>query len=228
MDRRVDSDGADTEEQSVVWSDVCAGAWCLVAIPDNPEIDGDGSIKSACEALASEDADDLTIFGTRDVRYAKFAQDLGVGECALFNKFGSRIAFKEDEVSLVAKGGAFLSLSISDKLISLVGFPKNEGDSAPSITISSDSIGLTSASGKAFVAIKDGGITVSGDTVAIDAGTVTLGNSANDFVALASKVLAELTKIIVAFNTHTHAPASPPGTLIPPSGNIGSINVRCK
>lgn len=230
-DRMVDGSGSTADEQSIVFSDYCAGAWCLIAVPDAPTMDTDGSVKEACEALASEDADDLTVFGTRDVRYAKFAQDLGLGECALFNKYGSRLALKGDEVSLVAKGGGFVSLNVSEKLVSVCGFPEEEGKPAPYMTISSDTIGMVSATGKASFALVDNQITLSGQAIALDAGSVSIGKGAMDYVALASRVESALQIIITAFNLHTHgvsgASTSVPGAVIGATSPVRSQSVKC-
>lgn len=54
-----------------------------------------------------------------------------------------------------------------------------------------------------------------------------------DFIALASKVLAELNAIRTAFNTHTHptaptGPVSPPTTLMGPAGSVASATVKAK
>lgn len=231
-DRIVSGQGESTDEQSLVRSDTF-GAWCLVAIPDAPDRDADGSIKAACEAIAIEDADDLTVIATRDVRYAQFAQDLAIGECALFNKYGSRLALRKDEVSLVAKGGGFISLDASQKLISIMGFPAQEGGNSPYFTVSSDTIGMVSATGQASFTLSGAGVTLSGATVAIDAGSVAIGKGAADFVALASKVLAAFNQIVALYNAHTHtAPALPGLTttpIVPITGvsPVGSLNVKC-
>lgn len=65
----------------------------------------------------------------------------------------------------------------------------------------------------------------------LEGASIQLGSSAAaDFVALNSKVLSELNKIIVAFNAHAHsAPGtSPPTATIPPAAPVGAAKVKAE
>lgn len=203
-------------------SDYYVGAWCMVAPPAPPAQGADGAIVAACEGYAFEDADDLSVFATRDVRYAKYGQDAQGGEVAIFNKFGSRIALFENAVSITAKGGAFINLDVNTRLVSICGFPENAGEGSPYITIDSTSIGMVSATGKSSLSLSDGQITLSGQSVSVDAGSIALGKNAIFSVALAELVIKAMNTVLLAVRAHTHGGAVPTDPIpcdIPPVGS---------
>ena len=78
-------------------------------------------------------------------------------------------------------------------------------------------------------------IETSGSSVTMDASDIKLGSSgAFDAVALATKVLTELTNIITTFNTHEHvldipnAMADPPATPMVPAMPVGAMKVKAE
>jgi len=184
------------------WADAF-GPWCLVAVPSRAETDVDGNVKAACEALVADVGDQRTVIGTRDVRIAKYAQDLEPGEFALINELGFRLFFGKKTVSLTA-GGGYLSFDIAKKKLSISAIPSVPGGAAPYLSADTDSIGLVSATGAASIAVKANGVTVSGASIALDAGRVDLGKNADDPVVTHSQLEAFKSQMIQWLATHVH------------------------
>lgn len=91
------------------------------------------------------------------------------------------------------------------------------------------------AAGGALVVGKDGDAA----QIRFAAGSIQLGNTGGDFVALASKVLTQLGNIVTAFNSHVHpvpgvtsggstTTSSPPGTSMPSPGSVASSLVAAQ
>jgi hypothetical protein len=205
----------DDTQSSMTFGDCFIGPWCLIAPCDDPDMDDNGDVRTAAEAIVLEMGDELTVLGTRDVRFAKFGGDVKKGEFALFNKFGSRIAFREKTVSLTA-GGGYLAFNIESKTFSIVGMPNNPGGAAPYMTITPDSIGMTSESGQSSMVLSGKSATISGGSVAIDSGTVNLGTGANDPVMTLTHMqtyISQLYAFLQAVGAGLTVPLTPPPTL---------------
>lgn len=192
----------DGESAETGWADAF-GQWCLVAVPMRREVDAQGNVTGACEIAIEDVANEHVVLGTRDVRVAKYAQDLKPGECAFLNAFGSRLFLGEKSVALTA-GGAFLSFDIDKKLVSLAGIPSKPGGAAPYLSISTTGIGLVSATGQASVMVDGAAVTISGSAIALDAGRVDLCKGANDPVVTHSQLEALKNQIIAWLATHVH------------------------
>lgn len=192
------------------WSNAFS-AWCMIAVPLRPASDAAGTITGACEAIVTDIGDQRTIIGTRDFRVSKYAQDLKPGEAAFLNGFGTRLFLGEKTVALNA-GGGFLSFDVEGKKVALAGIPSKPGAGSPYLTISSDTIGLVSATGAASIALKSSTVTLNGASVAIDAGRINLGKNASDPIITYSQLMTILTTLQVWMN----AVATATGVAAPP------------
>lgn len=191
------------------------GSWALVAPPLAPESDGDGNVSAACEVLSYQYGDDTLAFATRDVRAFRYAQDLLGGEVALLNAFGSRLKIGRTSVALNAFGG-FLSWDQATKQVQLVGIPASEGKPAPYLAMTSTGVGLVSSTGEASVHCEGSGVSLSGATVTLDAGTVSLGKAAAEPIVTYSmlvQLVAQISASLVALGRPPVLPP-PPGKAI--------------
>lgn len=213
--------GGAANTTSMSYSEVYAGSWAFVAVPMPPDLDAEGNVSGACEALVAEEGDDLTILGQRDVRWSKFAQDFKKGESGIINAYGSRIKLGKDSVSLAA-GGGFLNFDIKNKTVGLVGIPTT-GGSAPSLSISTTAIGMTSATGAASLVVQGNQVTISGAAAALDVGSVALGKGAVDPVVTVSTlqpILTALYTFLVTFCAAQTSPGTPPPVIAVARGSM--------
>jgi hypothetical protein len=203
-------------------------SWALVAVPHPRDLDPQGNVTGACEMLCTEVGDQSVTIASRDTRTSKWSADLLAGEVALFSFWGSRLALRKETVALTAFGG-FLAFDKASKTVSLVGIPGDSGR-APYLSISPDVVGLTSSSGKSSLALRDGAATISGATVALDAGSVNVGKNADDPVVTKSYLAAMLNVLLTIFDAHTHASFSaPPVPLASPAVlpmPLGALTVK--
>jgi len=212
------------------WGDCFVGTWNMAAPPMPPTVDATGAASSGCEAAVVQMGDQLVALGQRDVRWSKYSQDVKPGEFAVWNAYGSRLYFGQ-HVAALNGGGAFLSFDLANQLVGLAGYPASAGAGAPYLSISTTSIGMVSATGAASLNVKADQVTASGAACALDVGSVTLGNGASDFVALASLVLTAITRLETMYNAHVH-PVSGAATLITgtqiltPTTTVASTRVK--
>jgi hypothetical protein len=209
----------DGKAKDVGWADAF-GSWALVAVPLAPEADADGNVSAACEVLSYQYGDTTLAFATRDVRTFRYFQDLRPGESALGNAYGSRLKFGKTSVALNAFGG-FLNFDQASKSVSLVGIPASEGQAAPYLSLSSTGIGMVSKTGQASIQVEGSGVSISGATLTIDTGTVSLGKGAAEPIVTYS-MLQQLIMLLQAWATAVNGATGvpPPIFVIPPGKAI--------
>lgn len=201
-----------SEQAEVNFADAFLG-WFVVAPPLTQATDASGNISAATEFLTAEVGDQLVMHGSRDVRVSKYGQDVLPGEFALINELGYRLFVGKKAVSLTAAGG-FLNFDVENKKVGIAGIPAAAGSPVPYISITTDTIGLVSASGAASLALSDSGVSISGATLALDMGRVNIGKGATDPVVTYSQMMSVIGQLLITFNTHVHsaAGAGPPVT----------------
>ncbi len=211
-----------TKKWDAAWAPVYSGSWCCVGRPAEADLDADGQVKGACEAMVTQDEDGITCLGQRDVRWNMFTQDLKPGEAVFFNAMGSRLLLSKASVSLIAVGGAHINFDIVHKKASFVGFT-NTAKQASRITLGLSAVGIVSPNGANSINVSDSSITISGKGgVTIRSGKVILGLVGSDPVVTLSKLSALVTQLLIQFAAHVHgAPGTPPtiAMMLVPTGS---------